>query len=220
VEEEREAKEMLMPDWQDEAEDALATDLSHAALAKEKTDAEQHERLSREQIDDIADAVDAMSTCSAIERERQEMRELEEEREAHREEIDEAKESARDIAMLDSRVTRMVAELREQIDHADAEIGESIHCLDLDGDGYMSHDELVEAMKKLDPSKQPDEGAFKALLKKVDFDQDGRISIEEWNRAMKELQMIDRKSTKMKDTDDLSEDGDIPAYGKSQMGEK
>ena len=69
---------------------------------------------------------------------------LEREREAHREEIEEGKGISRQVAMLDSRVSAMLSRLRSELEEADSKIGEAFHSLDLDGDGIVSHDELLK----------------------------------------------------------------------------
>ena len=163
-----------------------------------------------------------MSSPTACAAEREEMRELEEER-RRTEDIDEATKTSREIAMLDSRVARMLEDLRKEMDSADGDIGQvragsaharprapspppkpatadaaskhpeslpraafaaskrphsvtpgpqAFRALDLDGDGVMSHEELLEAMEQLDLSQKPYEAAFKKLLEKIDWDAD------------------------------------------------
>jgi len=148
--------------------------------------------ISREQIEEIAEAVETMAGDSALATERAEMDELEGERRSHQHEIDEAASKSRSVKMLDSSVKRMMEQIRAEMEDADGDIGQSFRSLDLDGDGIMSQEELLEAMEALDPEKRPNEAAFRQLLAKIDFDKDGKISLDEWRSAVEELQMKSR----------------------------
>ena len=101
---------------------------------------------------------------------------IEEERQALREEIEEAKGVSRTVSMLDSRVSSMLSKLKDEIQDTEMTIGEALHSLDLDRDGMLSHAELVEAMDSLHLSKRPDAAAFRELLEQIDVDQDGQVS--------------------------------------------
>ncbi len=76
-------------------------------------------------------------------------------------------------------------------------IGEAFHKLDLDGDGMLSHEELLRAVEELEPSRRPDAKAFEALLVKMDLDADGQISVAEIRKLIKGMREI---------TDDEDED--------------
>jgi Ca2+-binding EF-hand superfamily protein len=76
--------------------------------------------------------------------------EIEEEREENRQVIEDVKEGGdRTVAMLDGKVSKMLANLREEIAQAEDSIGRGLRALDLDGDGMLSHAELVHAMQKV-----------------------------------------------------------------------
>ena len=135
------------------AADAAAVDIMAA-------DAEVE--MSREQIRDIAEAVDIMAADSAVAAERKEMEVLEAERAQHRPQIEAAKEGSSTVAMLDRRVSSMLAKLQDELETADSSIGKAFHSLDLDGDGMLTRDELVSSMESLHLSKRPDAAAFQA----------------------------------------------------------
>ena len=61
--------------------------------------------------------------------------------------------------------------------------------LDLDNDGILSRNELVGAMDSLHFSKRPDARAFEKLLERIDADADGQISVADFRRLMREMQM-------------------------------
>ena len=186
---------------------------------KKKSKKEKPEKLqlSHDQVGEIAEAVDRMASETPVKKERLEVDALEREREAHREEIEEGKKSSAQVAMLDSRVSAMLARLRSELGEAESQIGEAFHSLDLDGDGMhaskhtssslshppphqpflppthttgiVTHDELLKAMEELNLSKRPDAAAFQELLDQIDIDADGKISVEDFRRLIREMQM-------------------------------
>ena len=153
------------------------------ALLEEK----QEKFLSRDQIGEIAAAVEVMASDSAVARERAEVGKIEEDREALREEIEEAKGESRTVSMLDQRVSSMLAKLKEEIQDTELTIGEAFHSLDLDRDGVLTHAELVQAMDSLHLSKRPDAAAFRELLETIDVDQDGKVSLQDFRVLLKEM---------------------------------
>ena len=46
--------------------------------------------------------------------------------------------------MLDKKVRSMIDDLRSEIEVAETSIGSALHKLDLDDDGILSHDEIVQ----------------------------------------------------------------------------
>merc|ERR1719263_977781 len=66
--------------------------------------------------------------------------------------------------MLDSRVSNLLTKLRTELEQAESNIGQAFHQLDLDGDGVVTHDELLGAMAELHVSKRPDAAAFQEML--------------------------------------------------------
>lgn len=153
------------------------------ALLEEK----QEKFLSRDQIVEIAAAVEVMASDSAVARERAEVAQIEEEREALREEIEEAKGESRTVSMLDKRVSSMLAKLKDEIQDTEMTIGEAFRSLDLDRDGMLTHAELVEAIDSLHLSKRPDAAAFRELLETIDVDHDGKVSLADFQILLKEM---------------------------------
>lgn len=164
---------------------------SSTQTSADAADAEHAERLSREQIHDIAEAVATMSDSSAVKKEREEMKRLEQEREEHRREIEEATGESSQVAMLNTRVTKMMESLREEVERVDSELGQTLHTIDLDGDGEISRDELVLAMESLSKEKRPQAAQFKQVLEQLDPDSDGRISLKDIRRVVNEMELND-----------------------------
>ena len=128
----------------------------------------------------------------AVAHERLEMEELEAGRASHRAEIELAKQTgSRTVAMLDQRVGSMLANLRAELESAESDLGEHFHSLDLDGDGVLSKEELLNSIESLHRSKRPDAKAFQALLDQIDIDHDGKISVEDFRRLVKEMNLRD-----------------------------
>lgn len=93
-----------------------------------------------------------------------------------RERIEEGKKQSSQVAMLDSRVSTMLTNLRAELEQTESSIGKAFHSLDLDRDGVVSHQELLNAMEELHFSKRPDAAAFQELLDDIDIDQDVRAT--------------------------------------------
>merc|ERR1719263_418339 len=89
--------------------------------------------------------------------------------------------------MLDSRVSNMLTKLRTELEQAESSIGQAFHQLDLDGDGVVTHDELLGAMAELHVSKRPDAAAFQEMLDDIDIDQDGKISVADFKKLVKQM---------------------------------
>ena len=83
-------------------------------------------------------------------------------------------------------------------------IGEAFHKLDLDGDGVLSHKELMGAIDELAVEKRPDAKAFQELLVKIDVDADGQISVADFRKLMKDMR-------EMSDADDDEADAAFEA---------
>ena len=96
-----------------------------------------------------------MASETPVKKERLEVDALEREREAHREEIEEGKKSSAQVAMLDSRVSAMLARLRSELGEAESQIGEAFHSLDLDGDGMHTQASTQAAASPHPPPHQP-----------------------------------------------------------------
>jgi len=138
---------------------------------------------------------------SPIRLEKEEMAELEADRIAKSDIIEEAKCSSRQVAMLDSRVQSMLQRIKAEMEQSEISIGEAFHKLDLDGDGMLSHRELLDAVEELSPERRPDTKAFEDLLEKMDLDHDGQISVAEVRKLMKGMREV---SADEDDEDDKS----------------
>lgn len=152
---------------------------------------EHRQRLSREQLHDIADALETMSSESAISREREEVTALENERLAHREQVEEAAGTASDIAMLDSRVKKMIESIRDEVEQANKDMGQSFRQLDLDSDGVISYEELMLAMESINVSKRPHAAQLKEVLQQLDPDADGKVSVAHLRSLVLDMEMKD-----------------------------
>jgi len=160
-------------------------------VSAEKVEAEHSDRLSREQLQEIARAVETMSSESAFSRERQEMLELEKQRLEKRLEVEQACGDASALAMLDKRVSKMILALKAEMEKADGAIGKAFHSLDLDGDGVLSAEELLQAMDSINVKLRPQDAQFKQLLEQLDHDKDGRINLADLQELIREMQMRD-----------------------------
>jgi len=171
--------------------------------ADDVDDVEEEVKLTREQIADLAEAIDTMID-SPIGLEKEGMAELEAERVANAELYQEATSKSKTTAFLDSRVKSMLERLRAEMDSSEQTIGEAFHKLDLDGDGMVSHEELLLAIDNIHLSKRPNTKAFVDLLIKMDIDADGKISVEDVRKLVKGMRTIT-------DDDDDDDSNDVEA---------
>ena len=189
---------------QDEPRTETLASASENEWAQAQEMEREETRLSREQLGEIAEAVEMMAADSPVAKEKEEMACLEAERTAHREEIEEAKGMSSTVSMLDSRVQRMMSNLKAEIEDTETTIGEAFHALDLDGDGEVSCEELEKAMEHLHLSKRPDATAFQELLDTIDTDHDGKISVRDFRKLIKEM-------SSPGDDDDDDDDDELPS---------
>ena len=163
-----------------------------------------------------AEAVEMMAADSPVARQKEGLTELEEGREALREEIEEAKEMSRTVSMLDSRVSSMLSKLKEEIEQTEMTIGEALHSLDLDHDGVVTHEELVEAMESIHESKRPDAAAFRELIEQIDVDKDGKVSLDDFRILLKEMK---GEADEKKEKDEEKSGGSSSGSGGKQTGD-
>jgi len=85
----------------------------------------------------------------------------------------------------------MIDQLKAEVEDSEVSIGEAFHKLDLDGDGILSHAELLQALESINMEKRPDAKAFQRLLDVIDTDHDGQISVKDFRRMMKKMSTTD-----------------------------
>jgi len=159
-----------------------------AKEGKPKKAAKAQLELSHDQVGEIAEAVELMAADSPVAKERLEVERLNDERECARERIEEGKKQSRTVAMLDDRVSAMLERLQLELKETESSIGEAFHTLDLDADGVVTHAELLTAMEELHTSKRPNAAAFQEMLNQIDIDDDGKISVQDFKRLIREMQ--------------------------------
>ena len=175
------------------------------ALHEEK----QEKLLSRDQIGEIAEAVEMMAADSPVARQKEGLTELEEGREALREEIEGQGDVTYDL-LLDSRVSAMLSKLKRGIEQTEMTIGEALHSLDLDHDGVVTHEELVEAMESIHGQTARCSSVHE-LIEQIDVDKDGVSGL----RIL--LKEIEGKRTKKEKDEEKSGGGS--SSGRKQTGE-
>ena len=124
-----------------------------------------------------------------METEKNEMERLDKERLEHRDEIEEAAAESSQIRILDNRVSSLIESLKGELEETDVSITTAIHKLDLDGDGVLSQEELLQAMESIAPSKRPDAQQFQQLVRTLDQNEDGKITVAELRDAIAEMEM-------------------------------
>merc|ERR1712196_157360 len=88
-------------------------------------------------------------------------------------------------------VKKMMEELREELEQTDASIGQAFKSLDLDGDGVLSYDEVLLAMEQINFEKRPGAAQFKELLKQLDPDEDGKITLKDIHKLVVDMEFED-----------------------------
>ncbi len=64
----------------------------------------------------------------------------------------------------------------------DEQIKEAFKMYDADGDGYITMEELLAFMRSVNSNVTEEE--VEAMIKEADFDNDSKISFEEFNRVI------------------------------------
>lgn len=146
----------------DESREATPTSLSHI---NDQAHAHVHQEV------EIEGDID-------IDTEKEKEKEKEKEREARRDEK-QRKQEDKSLLSLHGVLNNMLDKIRVQMDDAEKALGANIamNALDKDGDGQVSREELVYAVKLLKRS-MTDEEADK-LVRALDTDGDGRVSVAE-----------------------------------------
>jgi len=168
-----------------------AQEVADGATSAAAVEAEVVARLSREQVREIAHAVGTLSAKSALEEERNEMSALEAERLSAATSIEAAKLQTYQVRMLDSRVRRMMETLKTEIEEADGSVGATFKSLDLDGDGVLSREELMQAIEAMNEKRRPQAEQMKQVLEQLDPDSDGKIQLSDLRTLMFEMELRD-----------------------------
>jgi LETM1 and EF-hand domain-containing protein 1, mitochondrial len=83
-------------------------------------------------------------------------------------------------ARISSRIGGLLADLDSQLRSIDSDIGESMHLLDRDGDGFISPEEVDFAIRRL-KNRLSDE-QFRDIFDRLDVDHDGLLKVVEMRR--------------------------------------
>jgi len=194
--------DLLQDKWAATASGVDAASTPH--MEGSTADGETCESFTRDQLGEIAEAVETMAGGSPVAKERAEIESLEKEREQKRESIEAAKTTSKQVGFLDSRVSSLLSKLRQELEETETDIGQAFHALDLDGDGIMSHDELLNSLESLHLSKRPDAASFRKFLLEMDVDCDGKISVADFRRLVEEMQMRSKDHDDHKDAKEKS----------------
>lgn len=146
---------------------------------------EEQLAVERNAMRRFVDHLQSFSSESAVEKERLELENLKDELE-EAESLLQSRGGGNESEL--NRFKRMVSKLEKQVENVDAKLGASMKLLDLDNDGRMQFDEIVDAVKLLAPSEGDAEVVTEAL-RRLDADADGTITREDIGRLLRELEV-------------------------------
>ena len=137
-----------------------------------------------------------------------------------RELLEEAKEASileggLSTRLLDSRISSMVEKLKAEIADTEGSIGQAFKTLDLDDDGVVSREELMSAMESINFEKRPDAAQFDELVRRLDPDEDGKITVKDLHLLVSEIELRDH-AKKDDDDDDDDDDAEAPPKAKAK----
>jgi len=102
------------------------------------------------------------------------------------------------IKAMQDALNKMVGNLKIKIDDVEGKLLDKFPQLDLDGDGYLSKDELTGALKMIFKNPPTDEEAHQ-MISDMDLDGDGQISVAELlkfveaRKAKKDVEVLEKE---------------------------
>ncbi|TPX69882.1 hypothetical protein CcCBS67573_g06722 [Chytriomyces confervae] len=148
--------------------------------------------IPKDQLKKVGDAIKVMVSGSALDDVKAELQGLKEETKEYREDIDELKqltqkEPPRTVSAVSSRVNKMIASLEAEIAKIDSEIGSSMNVIQPDAAGNLSVEELQNALNLI--KDNPGDERIKKIVKRLDRDGDGVVTIPEVLAFVNEVEM-------------------------------
>ncbi|KAJ3256292.1 hypothetical protein HDU77_003215 [Chytriomyces hyalinus] len=148
--------------------------------------------IPKDQLKKVGDAIKVMVSGSALDDVKAELQGLKEETKEYREDIDELKqltqkEPPRTVSAVSSRVNKMIASLEAEIAKIDSEIGSSMNVIQPDAAGNLSVEELQNALNLI--KDNPGDERIKKIVKRLDRDGDGVVTIPEVLAFVSEVEM-------------------------------
>ncbi|KAI8828147.1 LETM1-like protein-domain-containing protein [Chytriomyces cf. hyalinus JEL632] len=174
---------------------AAATNATAATAVKANSDSESVSNqvdIPKDQLKKVGDAIKVMVSGSALDDVKAELQGLKEETKEYREDIDELKqltqkEPPRTVSAVSSRVNKMIASLEAEIAKIDSEIGSSMNVIQPDAAGNLSVEELQNALNLI--KDNPGDERIKKIVKRLDRDGDGVVTIPEVLAFVSEVEM-------------------------------
>ncbi|KAL7751592.1 LETM1 domain-containing protein ylh47 [Sorochytrium milnesiophthora] len=184
---ERERKEL-------EASAAASAATAAAAAGGETAEAgaavEEDVRISEEQLKELSEALQVLSSKSAVDNERAELAGL---REDKKKDADEGAADAPPVkessasTRLGSRMEKLISKITTELEQYDSEIGSKLNLIQANEAGQVTVGDLEEVLKII-RSKPEDDERIKKIVKKLDVDNDGLVTVEELLALAKESQ--------------------------------
>ncbi|KAI9209226.1 LETM1-like protein-domain-containing protein [Polychytrium aggregatum] len=140
------------------------------------------DEISTEQLQRLGDALKTMASDSALNDVKEELGMLKEEREEFKEDIEELKqvtqvEAPKATSTVGRQVDKMIASLEKELIKYDAEIGSKLNLVKPNEEGKISLEEIEEVLKVI--KDYPNDDRVKHIVKELDVDGDGFVSIAE-----------------------------------------
>jgi hypothetical protein len=88
------------------------------------------------------------------------------------------------VSNMELKLVKMLKQIEEDIDKEDASMGETMHLLDADNDGVISREELSNVLRE-NVSIEHSEEEILSIVEKMDLDNDGNISVQEFLQYVK-----------------------------------
>lgn len=151
-------------------------------------------KISAEDLKHLGEAISVLASSSVVQKEKEELRELKQDRQKYHQDFPsrqqqeiskELPSSSSDLHKFDKAVNRLIEKLEKEAEKVEKEVGDKLHLIHAREDGKIPLQELEHAIEHI--KGHPDSTAIRAIVKHLDVDGDGFVSIQEVTRLVQEL---------------------------------
>jgi hypothetical protein len=152
-------------------------------------------KIPAEDLKHLGEAISVLTSSSVVQKEKEELRVLKQDRQKlHRDSSllqrevisNELPSTPSERHKFDETVDRLIEKLEREAENVEREVGDKLHLIHAREDGKIPLQELEHAIEHI--KGHPDSLAIKAIVKHIDVDGDGFVSVQEVYRLVQELE--------------------------------
>ncbi|KAI9140228.1 LETM1-like protein-domain-containing protein [Paraphysoderma sedebokerense] len=178
---------------EEEAAAAAAAPSEPMVISAEEVITDEDVRISEEQLKELGEAIKVLSSKSAAEIERAELERLRIEREEYKGDISEIQSAAPLISespaslRLGSHLEKLLLKISTEVEKYDKDVGDKLNLIRANESGQITVADLEEVLRVIRHAVG-DEEKLKKVVKKLDRDGDGLVTLEEILRLTEEIE--------------------------------